>query len=564
LPTIDVNKQDFISLMGGDISSSVLERLLPVAKAELKKEDEDTYTIELTDTNRPDLWTVEGLARSLRLHQGTTYHYDFYRETATEEILVSKEMLKIRPYVAGFKASGAHVTEALLLSLIQTQEKLCENYGHGRETVAIGVYRGENIEFPVFYRPGDPEKDSFIPLGMGQAITLREILEKHPKGKDYRHIIEPFSQYPILEDSIGEVLSMPPIINSAGLGNVQIGDVELFIELTGTAFVHLHLCASIMATALADRGWVIRPVTTVYPYAMEEIGGVPRVIAPRDMGRTMKLNESRIRSCLGLSLSDEETRNLLSRAGHVLLSSSKEKGTGLEWVIKTPPYRDDCMHQVDLIEDVAIQRGYDSFEPLMPEEFTVGRIDEEERLADAVRQILVGAGYQECMSAILSSRETLTYRMNRVDPPLVEIDNVMSSPYAILRDSLLPSVLAVEAASAKAIYPHRIFELGEVAFLDPLQADGIATCTSLGCLGAHAEASLSEMQSLLDVLSHFLRRAFELRVSNHPSFLQGRFAEIAFHDVIVGMLGEVHPEVLFRWGIGMPCACLEVKLTPLI
>jgi len=369
-------------------------------------------------------------------------------------------------------------------------------------------------------------------------------------------------RYPYLEDAVGEVLSMPPIINSDGLGNVRPGDVELFVEMTGTSLTHLQLCATIMAVDLADRGWTIAPVVSVYPYQTEEMEGTTEIVTPRDMGVTIELEARAIASCLGVSFEAEEVETLLRGAGHQVLSKDGEDNARI-WTVKTPPYRDDCMHQVDLIEDLAIQRGYDSFDPVMPEEFTVGRLDDEELLGDAARSIMVGVGYQESMSPILSSKEALLERMNRSDAELVEIDNVMSLQYGVLRDSLLPSLLAVEAASGKAVYPHKVFELGEVALRDPAAQDETATRTCLGCLCADAEASVSEMQSLLDVLSHFLERSLSLRPAEHPSFMEGRSAEVLLDERIVGRLGELHPEVLTRWGVGVPCSCLEIDVTAL-
>ena len=138
-------------------------------------------------------------------------------------------------------------------------------------------------------------------------------------------------------------------------------------------------------------------------------------------------------------------KKYLSLYGHVV-----KAGKGKISVI-VPPYRDDIMHPMDLVEDYAISRGYDSFEPVMPQQSTVGAISPIELLSDIVRGHLVGSGFQEIMSNILCSREELEYAMPEGEK-LVEVDNVMSLAYSVLRNRVIPSLLNVEAASSKAFF----------------------------------------------------------------------------------------------------------------
>jgi phenylalanyl-tRNA synthetase beta chain len=267
-------------------------------------------------------------------------------------------------------------------------------------------------------------------------------------------------------------------------------------------------------------------------------------------------------SRLGVVLSDEEIQGLLGRMGHRAEPSPKKP----LWLVRTPAFRDDVMHEVDLAEDVAIARGFESFEPILPERFTVGRLSRLEELADQARDLMVGAGYQELMSPILTSREALLDRMLRTEAPLVEIDNVMSRSFGVLRDTLFPALLAVEAANPKAPYPHRIFEVGEVARQREASVTGTRTLTTLGCLSAHAEACISEMQSLLDVLNHLMGWRLKIAPQEHPSFMEGRCAALIREDTgaSVGILGEFHPGLLEIWGISMPLSGLEISLTDLL
>jgi phenylalanyl-tRNA synthetase beta chain len=231
--------------------------------------------------------------------------------------------------------------------------------------------------------------------------------------------------------------------------------------------------------------------------------------------------------------------------------------------ITAPPYRDDIMHAVDMVEDYAVSRGYDSFEPVMPQESTVGGLSQIELLSDTVRGHMVGAGFQELVSNILCSLEELEDGL-ATGEKLVEVANVMSLAYSVLRNRVLPSLLNVEAASSKAFYPHRTFEVGEVAALDAGTNMGTRTDVNLAALIAHPAASFSEMHSTLDVLLYYLGIAYTVEPAEHPLFLQGRCGRVVAGGVELGLLGEVRPEVLERRQISMPCAAFEINLDRLM
>jgi phenylalanyl-tRNA synthetase beta chain len=278
-----------------------------------------------------------------------------------------------------------------------------------------------------------------------------------------------------------------------------------------------------------------------------------------------------IEHLLGESLPDDEIEEWLRRSGYRDVKRAADGAKLNPAITVTPPaYRDDILHPVDIIEDLAIARGYNAFAPILPEEFTVGRLSREERLAKRVSELMIGAGYQEVMSNILTSRELLLERMNRPaddDASLVEIENVMSGNYAVLRDSVVPSLLAVEAVSSKALYPHRTFEVGECAVVDSNEILGTRTLLILGALLAHPAATFSELHSTLDALLFYLGgQASEatLEPFDHPACLAGRAGRIRIAERDVGWIGELNPECLERWGIAVPASAFELDLGTLL
>jgi phenylalanyl-tRNA synthetase beta chain len=559
MPTIDIKKRDLDGLIGKKLTVAALEKHLMLAKAELKdyNAETDDLKVELSDSNRPDLWSAEGVSRQIRIAlSGKPEEYPFFAHgrKATREIRVSREMKAVRPYIAACTANGIRMNDDVLTQMIQSQDKLAEIFGRKRSTVSIGIYELNQIAFPVDYRLAEPSSVSFTPLGMDEKLTLAEILERHPKGIAYGGIVKPFSKYPVLTDGIGRALSFPPIINSREIGEVKSRTRNVLIEVTGTDLRMTVLTLNILATSFYDRGADIEPVLVIYPYDTE-LG--KRVVFPYDTSGRFTVPLSRFTEGLGEEVSLADVKKHLGSYGH-LVSAGRGKVT-----VVVPPYRDDIMHPMDLVEDYAISRGYDSFEPVMPQQSTVGSLSRLELLSDTVRGHMVGSGFQEIMSNILCSHEELEYATLQGEN-LVEVDNVMSLAYSVLRNRVIPSLLNVETASSKAFYPHRIFEVGEVSVFDAAENMGSRTDLNLGAVISHPTANFSEMHSSLDILLYYLGLDYRLEPAEHPLFMQGRCGKVVAHGVELGFIGEVRPAVLDLKQITMPCAACEINLDKIL
>jgi phenylalanyl-tRNA synthetase beta chain len=568
MPTISVDRKDFEVLLGPlaqdrPITNEQIEIWLQLVKGELKDHDQDTGELrfELQDSNRPDLWSCEGIARQIRTKfSGPVTGYPFFQTAAraTRRLTVTPDVHTVRPYIAACTAVGYEVTAAGLTQLIQVQEKLADIFGHKRRTVSIGLYRLPAIAFPITYTLVKPDEVRFTPLGFDEKMTPREILAVHPKGLEYGSILAAHDRIPLLLDTEGQVLSLPPIINSREIGEIRLGDRELLVEVTGTDLTMVLLTLNIMAVNLADRGAAIDPVDIVYPYETE-FGKIVRT--PYDFSKPRVLPTCLIASALGQDLDAEEIRTALTSYGY---ESSVSQGTVS---VTLPPYRNDVMHPVDLAEDVAISRGYGSFVPVMPSAFTVGGLSRLEQASERVRELMVGFGFQEMMSNLLSSRQELVDRMRLQGTPwghVVEVANPMAQTYGTLRQSIVPSLLRVESVSTRSFYPHRLFEVGEVALPDRTHDLGSRTVLSLGVLIAHATANFSEIHSALDLLLYYLGDTYSLEPINHPSFLDGRAGQIVSHDRPIGVIGELHPEVLDHWQVTMPTIAFELTVDHLL
>ena len=601
MPKIEVDREVFYSLSGrpgGWKSGDEFEEALTRAKAELDSDfgsEEKTLKIELNDTNRPDLWSTAGCARQLRVYYGGKIpEYPFFSGSATDarsggikktahKVKALESVKQVRPYIAGFIAKGKTITDPTLRDMIQTQEKLAWNFGRKRRSVSMGLYRisggqGQSggqkqpfIEWPVIYKGVNPDSVSFVPLQAENSppsgpLTLKEILKQHPKGREYAFILEKERVHPILMDSRERVLSYPPIINSNDLGAVEVGDSEIFVELTGTDMPSLTLAASIAACDLADNGFEIEPVEVEYEY---DTPFGRKIVFPYYFQQPVFCSLSRVEKFLGEKLSADECVNALSRMGvKAEAVSDREKGTNLApspGVRAIPPeYRNDFLHAADVVEDIMIGHSLSSFKPERPSDSTVGRLLPITLFSRQVKELFIGMGYQEMIYNYLGSRGDLVEKTRGDGKRIIRIFNPMTENFEYVRDSIIASLLASESISGRSVYPHKIFEVGKIAYLDDAENCKSVTRQFAGFLHAGGEANFNAAAGELQTLFYYLAREYEVEESSDPRFIPGRAAAVILGGKEIGVFGELHPQALENWGISVPCAAGEIDLDALL
>lgn len=574
MPKIEVNEKLLFTLIGETWDYDTLEARLTCGKAELDEkpdtnlpENERIIKIELNDTNRPDLWSTGGVARQLRLHKGDkkTSYADFLsskdgtKDFENRIVTVDPQLKDIRPFMTAFVISGKPIDEPMLLDIIQTQEKLCWNFGRKRRSISMGVYRSAHISWPLSYKAVDPDTTSFVPLASEKKMTCRQIITDHPKGKEYGWILKDMKKFPILIDSKEEILSMAPIINSATLGAVKVGDTDLLVEMTGTDMPTLLLATNIVACDFADSGYSILPVQVKHPY---DTGFGKDIVTPFYFQESTKTRLSEVNKLLGSSLSLEETLKALDNMG---CTSKAEKTKDDQTItIMPPPYRNDFLHSVDIIEDIMMGKELSFFKPEKPRDFTIGRLTPITIFSRKTKTLMVGLGYQEMIFNYLGSKKDYIERMNIDDSSVIEISNPMSENYQFVRPSIIPSLLSAEAISGNAAYPHKVFEIGKIAFLCNEENTGTRTRQSIGLLTASGEANYNTAASEVATLLYFLDHPYDVKETADPRFIPGRQAAILIKGKQVGIFGEVHPSVLENWAVTVPCVAGEIDLEELL
>ncbi|MCR5045375.1 MAG: phenylalanine--tRNA ligase subunit beta [Treponema sp.] len=573
MPKIEVNEKLFFDAVGKKYDYAALEDVLPCAKAELDEkpdtslpENERVIKIELNDTNRPDLWSTNGVARQLKLHAGgkTADYYKYMSNMGNGDfqgrvVNVDPDLKDVRPYMVAFMICGKAIDDSMLKDIIQTQEKLCWNFGRKRKSISMGVYRIDQVKFPVNYHAVDPDKTSFVPLQCDSPMTCRQILTDHPKGKDFGWILKDCKKFPLLSDANNEVLSMAPIINSASLGAVQVGDKDLMVELTGDNMEGLILSANIVACDFIDQGYDIKPILVKHPY---DTGFGKDILAPFYFQPTTKATLSAVNKLLGSDFDIKKVEDALVRMGSKI--ETKQVGDDWEITLSPAPYRNDFLHEVDVIEDVMIGCGVKDFAPQKPNAFTIGKLSDLTVYSRKTKEIMVGLNYQEMIFNYLGSKKDYIEKMNVSADNAIEVANPMSENYQFVRPSIIPSLLRAECQSANAIFPHKIFEIGKVAYICDEENTGTRTRQSLGFLTAAANANFNSAASEVSSLLYFLDHEYKVQETEDPRFIPGRQAGIMVNGKQIGIFGELHPQVLENWSIQVPCIAGEIDIEELM
>jgi len=533
MPTIEASKKDLLRLIGKKLSDKELAKALNYAKAEISGKEE--IKIEIADVNRPDLLSIEGIARQCRLGLGLKVR-DYKAEKTNYKIIAKS---KIRPLIVAAVVKNLKFDDSSIKQIVQLQEKLCEIFGRKRKEAALGIYDFDKINWPLSYSDYEPEEIKFTPLEATREMTAPEILNKHPTGIAYKHLLENEKEYPLLIDAGKEVLSMPPIINSNYSGKITQATKNVFVEVTGYNYRFLMPILNVVVSALADRIGRIEEVK------------INNITTPDIKSEKTSVELEEINSVLGLNLTAKEAISLLKKYGY----NAKETKRG-KFEVEIPFHRQDILDTRDIIEDIAISYGYDNIKPRKPDIVSEGGEDELVLFSRKISDLLIGLEFQEIATPTLTSREILFKKMNRKPEKIIEVENPVSELYCVMRQELLSSALNFLEKNTTSNFPQKIFEIGTALSQEKDR-------TNLVIASSHAQANFTEIKQIFDYLARMLALDYKLEEEEKEEFIQGRCAKIIVSGKTIGYMGEISPKILENFHLEFPVSCLEINIDEL-
>jgi len=493
--------------------------------------------------DRPDLLSYQGFKRSFLAFLGKKTKlkkYKIYKPEKNYKVWMDSSLKNIRPYTVCAIVKGLKFDDEKIKEIIEIQEKLHITIGRKRKKLAIGIYPLEKIKLPITFKALEPDKIKFQPLGSFREMSGLQILQRHPTGRDYSHLLAGKAKFPIFIDGNENILSMPPIINSQLTGKITEKTREVFIECSGFDVEILKKCLNIVITTLAEMGGKI--------YQMKLSGNI-KAITPNLEYEKAKISLENTNKILGLNLSEKQLKQLLEKMGY-----NYNKG-----IVEIPAWRTDILHEVDLIEDVAIAYGYDNFIPEISRIATLGKENPKETIKKKISEIFAGIGLLEVTNYHLTKKDDQYKKMaiqEKQVKNLIELEE-SKTDYTILRSNLSHYLLKILSENIDSEYPQKIFEIGKIFTKKEsriVEEEKLALAITPG--------NFTETKQSLEYFFRMINLQLILKEpEDFPAhFIEGRCAEIRLKGKTIGFIGEIHPKILKNWKIKMPVALFEISL----
>jgi len=502
----------------------------------LENVTEDEIELEILP-NRPDLFSLQTFIKSFSAFLGKNTGLREYKLNKPEknyEVIIDKSVKDVRPFTACAIVKGMKFDDEKIKEIINIQEKIHTTLGRNRKKIAIGIYPLEKITLPIKFEARHPKDIKFIPLEMDRELNGLQILQQHPTGRDYAHLLEGCEKFPVFADAKGKILSMPPIINSHETGKISKDTTDIFIECSGFDFNILKKTLNILIVMLAEMNGKV--------YQMK----LGKEITPDLTPEIIKLDIENVNKTLGLSLKEDEIKKLLEKMGY---DYSKGK-------VSIPAWRTDIMHEADIIEDVAIAYGYEKFTPEIPPVATIGEVNRKESIKKKISDILTGLEMLELSSYHLVTKEDLS-RFELNPEKVIELEK-SKTDFKYLKPSMLLSTLNILSENIDNEYPQKIFEIGKEFKKDTAEETSIKEKDIL-CISLNP-GNFTEIKQILEYLARMLNIQLKVEETSNKSYIEGRVGKIMLKEKEIGFIGEIHPQLLKNFHLKMPSSCLELDL----
>ena len=548
MPVITFKYQDLKDL-GIDMEKDELIDTLPMMSSDIEDFDDEEIKVEFFP-NRPDNLSVEGVARSFKGFIGQEVGFPDYKvEESGEYVTVDEEVAAIRPYIGFPKIDNVDFSGDKLKYIMDFQENLHWVIGRDRKKVAIGIHNADVVNGPFKYIATPKDANAFVPLEKDSEMTPDEILTEHDKGKDYAHLIEDFDKYPLILDKDDNVLSMPPIINGE-LTKIKEDTHNIIVDVTGTDEKAVNQSLNIICSSFAEVGGQIKSMEVKY----EDKTIVTPDLTPQEMNVHVDTANELIG---GINLTAEDIKELLlkTRFDAEIISENEVKAI-------IPSYRVDILHEVDIVENIAVQYHINDVVAKLPDINTVAYENNWFKAESTIREVMIAMGFQEVMSLMLTNEEAHYEKMNQEEKPHVQVARPITIDRTMIRTSLINSLMEFLEDNKHEDLPQKIFEIGDVLYLDETKENKTVSSKKLAAVVCHSSANFTEIKSIVSSVLSNLGYTMEIKDSENKTFIEGRAADVvgeAQKGRVEGFFGEISPEVITNFTLDYPVIAFEIE-----
>ncbi|XP_067658646.1 phenylalanine--tRNA ligase beta subunit-like [Haliotis asinina] len=589
MPTVSVQRDELFKALGRTYTDEEFDELcfefgieldeVTSEKEQIEREqgkekasgasDVVEYKVEVP-ANRYDLLCLEGLVRGLQVFlekmKAPRYKAVAPSNGSMQQLIILPDTARIRPYAVAATLRNIKFTPERYRSFIDLQEKLHQNLCRRRTLVAIGTHDLDTIQGPFTYNAKPPSEIKFRILNQEKEMTAPEIMEtlstdSHLKG--YLPIIRDSPVYPIIYDQNNVVLSMPPIINGFHT-RITLDTRNVFIEATATDLYKAQVTLDTLVTMFSE--YCAEPFTVETAEVVNPDGSKVQYPLLTYRKETVDVEETNKR--VGVNLEPEKMARLLTKM--CLESEVVNNGKSIE--VEIPPTRSDVIHACDIYEDVAIAYGFDNVKMTVPNCNTIGHQYPINKLTDQLRYEVASTGFTEALTFALCSREDLSEKMCRKieDVPAVHIANPKTLEFQVARTTLLPGILKTVYFNKNMPLPLRLFEISDVVLKDSQTDVGARNERRLCAVNYNKTSGFEVIHGLLDRVMQLLevprdaKTGYRITEAQDPSYFPGRCAEILVCGKSVGKFGVLHPDVITKFELNLPCAVLDLNIMPFL
>ena len=227
-----------------------------------------------------------------------------------------------------------------------------------------------------------------------------------------------------------------------------------------------------------------------------------------------------------------------------------------------PAYRVDILHEVDIVENIAVQYHINDVVAKLPDINTVAYENNWFKAESIIREVMIGLGFQEVMSLMLTSEEAHYKNMNQEEKPHVQVARPITIDRTMIRTSLINSLMEFLEDNKHEDLPQKIFEIGDVLYLDESKENKTVASKKLAGVICHSTANFSEIKSVVTSVLANLGYSMEITDSENMTFIPGRVADVAGtaeKGYVKGFFGEVSPEVITNFTLDYPVIAFEIE-----
>ena len=529
------------------------------------------YRIEVA-ANRYDLLCVEGIALALKIFlKKMTFPIIKPLNKLPEEerqLIVEPSVDLVRPIGLAAILTNMTFTDDSLRGFMDLQDKLHNNICRGRKYVSIGTHDLDTVKGPFYYRALKPNEFKFVPLNRTQEVDgngMMQILKEDPKLSKYLYLIEDKEIYPLMMDSNGVILSVPPIINGMHT-KMTINTKNVLIDITGLDYTKCVIVLKILIAMFSK--YCLEPFTVEQVKVTTTKNGESKLY-PDCEPRKFVTNIDYLKQTSGIpkTVTTDEIVDLLAK---MELSSKQLNEKELE--VNAPITRSDILHQCDIAEDLAIAYGYNKIEKLNVNTLCHGKPQPYNKLSDLFRNEMAYNGYVEFLNMALLSKKDMFNNLleENEDEKTAKISYSKTKEFEYVRNSLIPGILkSIEANKAQQL-PYKIFELADCVEINDENEVGAMNKRKLCFAYSNNTSGLEIIQGMVDKLMKKIdlsfneknvKKTYVIKPSNNKIFFEDRQAEIFILDgKKIGIYGIVHPKVLKNFGIKTPVSLCEIDI----